>query len=46
VFLQKGPHLIPAIHCLLLPVSGAVIIEKAMAGPFVHVELVLLAILL
>src|SRR5712692_11588623 len=46
VLLEKGEHLGPAVHRLLLPVSPAIVIEERVAGAVVAVELVVLAVLL
>src|SRR3990167_746743 len=43
---QEGPYFFPTVHCLLLPIGGAVIIEEAMSGAVIAVKLVVLAVLL
>ena len=43
---QEGKNLLPAIHRLLLPVVGPVVVEKAMPGVGIHVKLIILAMLL
>src|SRR5207253_6117437 len=43
---EEGEHLAPAIHRLLHPIERPVPIEDAVAGTFVAVELVHLAMLL
>lgn len=40
VLFQEGPDLVPTVHGLLLAVHGAVVVEEAVAGAVVAVELV------
>src|SRR5437763_9667170 len=46
VLFEEGEHFGPAVHCLLLAVCRSVVIEEAVAGAVVAVELVVLALLL
>src|SRR5437867_5912752 len=42
----EGEELLPAVDGLILPVGGAIVVEEAVAGAVVAMELVLLAVLL
>ena len=46
MLLAERPHLLPAVERLLDAVGRAVVIEEAVAGAVIAVELVLLAVLL
>src|SRR5206468_5845701 len=46
IFFEESPHLVPAIHCLLLSVSRPVVIEETMPGFRIYEKLVGLSILL
>ena len=46
VFVVEREHLFPTVHRGVLAIAGAVHCEKAVAGSFVHVELVVLIVLL
>jgi hypothetical protein len=43
VLFEEGPDLLPAVHRLLLPVVGPVVVKEAVARAVVSVELVILA---
>ena len=45
VLLQEGEDLIPAVHRLFLPVVGPVVVEEAVAGVVIPVELIGLAVI-
>src|SRR5205823_5649566 len=46
VFFQESKNFLPPVHRLLLPIGGPVIVEEAVAGTVIPVELVGFAVLL
>ena len=46
VLVVERKDLFPTVHCGVLAVAGAVHREETVAGPFIHVELIVLVVLL
>ena len=46
ILFEKGKHFLPAIHRLFLSIAWAMIVEKAMTGIIIAVELIRFAVLL
>src|SRR5688572_15023630 len=46
VLVEEGPHFLPAVHRLLLPIGTPIIVEEPMAGAVIAVEFIRFAVLL